>query len=427
MARAILGLGTNQGDRLESLRKAVTKLGLGVRKVSQVYESAAMLPDQAPDAWNQPFLNLCVEYETELGPGELLARVKRLELELGRDATEARRWAPRLIDIDILALGEQAHEDAQLRVPHAGLADRPFALLPFAELWPQWRHPVLNRSAQELASKWHSENGAGVPYGTLRVSMLLTRFVGILNITPDSFSDGGMHALDPRWARGRFEELVAQGAEIVDVGAESTRPGAKPTEFEQEWARLEPALSAIAQSPLRKKALLSIDTRHGEVARRALQLGADWLNDVSAFESEAMQKAALESEARLIFMHNLGVPADRAKVLGSEVDPVETILEWAEQRLVALERLGISRNRLIFDPGIGFGKSPSQNHALIAEISRFRLLGVPLFVGHSRKSFEPARDTVEVSRQLARAGVEFLRVHEVAASRTACLSGAQLN
>lgn len=249
---------------------------------------------------------------------------------------------------------------------------------------------------------------------------------GILNLTPDSFSDGG-HFCKPEAALAQASRMIAEGARVVDVGAESTRPGAAALTAAQEWARLSPVLEDLAALCHAQGARLSVDTRHAENAVHALKIGADWINDVGGFSSPDMVDAVRASSCHLVMMHSLTVPADPAAVLPESVDAVEEVARWCIVRAQELAAAGIAPERLIFDPGIGFGKTARQSLALVEGAADLRArTRLPLLFGHSRKSFllplldEPdstaARDatTVRISAALAAAGVEWLRVHNVA-------------
>lgn len=243
----------------------------------------------------------------------------------------------------------------------------------------------------------------------------MTDIVGIINVTPDSFSDGGEYR-DAAAALRAIDAQIKEGAAVIDIGAESTRPGAIPVTPEEEWTRLAPVLEKLPQG-----VRYSMDTRHAETAKRALECGMHWINDVSGFADPAMVNAVRDTDCKLVVMHSLSVPANKNDVLPEGADPVECVLAWAQSRLASLEAGGIARWRLIFDPGIGFGKTAAQSLALLRGVTCFKMLGVPLLIGHSRKSFlaESAlsRDeaTLELSRELVRQGVDYLRVHDVAA------------
>lgn len=250
-----------------------------------------------------------------------------------------------------------------------------------------------------------------------------TKLVAVVNVTPDSFSDGGA-ALRPEDALRRVAAAIEEGASVVDVGAESTRPGAMPLSPEEEWARLSPLLAEAIALAHRRGAAVSVDTRHPRTARQAAALGADWINDVSGFASADMVKAVRASRCSLVVMHALTVPADPAVTMPEKCDPVAEVMAFACTRLAALAEQGIGRERVIFDPGIGFGKTAEQSLTLLRRVEEFRPLGVRLLIGHSRKSFlkrftdapPEGRDdaTLAVSQVLAGKGVDYLRVHAVA-------------
>jgi dihydropteroate synthase len=245
------------------------------------------------------------------------------------------------------------------------------------------------------------------------------RVIGVLNVTPDSFSDGGLF-LDPKEAVAHALELVAEGADVVDIGGESTRPDASPLEPEEEWRRVEPVLEALAG---RTSVPLSIDTRHAEIARRAIARGADIVNDVSGLADPEMRRVVRDSGAAAIVMHMRGTPTTMQKDTryADLRGEIFAALAEATDRAVAD---GISADRLIVDPGLGFGKSPEQSLELLLHAGEFRSLGYPVLVGASRKSFlgwalggAPAEDRGEAGIAAAvlaaMQGVELVRVHDV--------------
>jgi 2-amino-4-hydroxy-6-hydroxymethyldihydropteridine diphosphokinase / dihydropteroate synthase len=418
-----LGLGSNLGDRRAHLTHALESLARGghpVLRVSPVVESPAMLPDDAPADWNRPYLNVVAECEARGSPEELLERLKRIELELGRG--EHARWAPRTIDLDILLWGDQRIATQRLTVPHPGITERAFVLTPLAALAPLATIP--GRGAKTLL-EWSRAPGRHIPL-----------WMGILNVTPDSFSDGGRFETWPA-VEAQADALVAGGASFLDVGAESTRPGATPLDAEQERQRLErvlePLIAKYASAPLRPR--LSIDTYHSATARRALALGVDVINDVGGLTSPEMLELAATSGRDWIAMHNLGLPADRARTLPVDRDPVVEVERWLEQRLDEWQRANLDLARVVFDPGIGFGKNPLQSLRLLRGIERFERYGLRILVGHSRKSFMHGltanaadRDlfTIGASLELCARSVEILRVHDVAAHAAAYRGWAHL-
>lgn len=256
---------------------------------------------------------------------------------------------------------------------------------------------------------------------------MIPTLVAILNLTPDSFSDGGSKTL-PEAALAFMESAIADGARVIDIGAESTRPGATLLSSQEEWSRLQPVLPLLIerQDAYRKQNIpveLSLDTRHPHSAGRALDLGVQWINDVGGFQDSEMVAAVRGSLARCVVMHSLTVPADPSITLPAGCNAADEVRRWAVGRIIALENAGISKRRLILDPGIGFGKTPRQSWDILAAIHTLRELGVPLLVGHSRKSFlktitqappeERDMETRTISLSLAQRGVSYLRVHDI--------------
>lgn len=430
--KVVLGLGTNVGNRLENLRAAIRLLrleapasGIEVLQVSPLYESEALLPDQAPSSWNLPFLNLALLCETELAPFELLSVLKRTETRLGRIGSD--RWAPRVIDLDILLAEDFSFQQQGLNIPHVGLLERPFALLPANDLVPNWTIPVgsqgAKRSLAELSTQWLRRPRKEVPYQTHRTTLSLAQCIGTLNVTPDSFSDGGKF-LSPQAAITQGIHLIAEGAEILDIGAQSTRPGSQTISEAEEWNRLEPVLTGILdyRAGLAQSFLVSLDTYHANTAARAIELGVNWINDQSGCDDAKMIDVLSRSQTDVVIMHHLDLPENRARQIPSESDPVALILAWGKARIQKLVAAGIPRSRIIFDPGIGFGTSPEQTWDIFRRLSEFQALGTRLMVGHSRKSFlssitklPPAErdlETTSISPHLVKNGADYLRVHQ---------------
>ncbi|MGI0053852.1 MAG: dihydropteroate synthase, partial [Thermoplasmata archaeon] len=245
------------------------------------------------------------------------------------------------------------------------------------------------------------------------------RVMGVVNVTPDSFSDGGRF-LEPDRAVAQALALAAEGAELLDVGAESTRPGALEVTVEEEWRRIHPVLASLRG---RTETPISIDTRHAEVARRALAEGADLVNDVSGLRDPEMRRLLARTGAPAIVMHLRGEPATmqqdteypdlRGEVYGALADSV-----------ARAESDGIDPARLLIDPGLGFGKTGAQSLELLGHVGELRSLGLPVVIGVSRKSFlgaatggAPVTDRLEAgiaaSVLAATARVAYVRTHDV--------------
>jgi dihydropteroate synthase len=243
--------------------------------------------------------------------------------------------------------------------------------------------------------------------------------MGILNVTPDSFFDGGRHSgIDA--AIARCEALLAEGADILDVGGESTRPGASPVPAEEEAARVVPVIDAIAK---RFGCVVSVDTMKASVARAALDAGASIVNDVSAMTFDPMMLEVPQSfGAGIVLNHMRGEPRTMQK---SPVyaDVVREVGGHLAERVRLLAAMGVSKDRIAVDPGIGFGKRREDNYALIEHLEDLDTLGCPVLLGHSRKSFIGATPGLEGSDRLhpgvavavyaALKGVSILRVHDV--------------
>lgn len=250
--------------------------------------------------------------------------------------------------------------------------------------------------------------------------------MGILNVTPDSFSDGGRFS-DPSRAVDRALALVAEGADIVDIGGESTRPYATAVDESEELRRVMPVVEGVCA---RTTAAVSIDTYKPAVARAAVAAGCEIINDVSGFTNPGMLAAAVESGAGVCAMHMQGTPATMQDDPQYN-DVVAEILAYLRERRDALVAAGIDRERICLDPGVGFGKTHEHNIELVANCWRFHELGCPVLVGHSRKGFigkllgdkemDRTFGTLGVSLALARQGVQVLRIHDVAATRQALL------
>jgi dihydropteroate synthase len=249
--------------------------------------------------------------------------------------------------------------------------------------------------------------------------------MGILNVTPDSFWDGGRFA-DCHAAVGRAHALVLEGAEIIDIGGESTRPGAEPLALEEELRRVLPVIEALAG---RIPAVLSIDTRKVEVARAALAAGVSIVNDVAANrEDPAMWRLVAETGAGYVCMHSQGTPQTmQERPFYREV--VAEVAGFFQTRLATMENFGVHPEQVVLDAGIGFGKNVSHNLELIANLNSFTNLQRPLLLGVSRKSFIGKLFQVGVEARMpgsvacacwaAQAGVAFLRTHDVDATRQA--------
>jgi dihydropteroate synthase len=257
------------------------------------------------------------------------------------------------------------------------------------------------------------------------VALDRTRIMGVVNVTPDSFSDGGRYlAADAAIAHGL--RLEAEGADILDIGGESTRPGAEPLGIEEECRRVLPVIEGLAA---RARVPLSIDTRNAEVMRRVVQSGARIINDVSALAHDPQSlEVAAATGVPVVLMHAQGDPRTMQRNPVYD-DVVLDVYDVLEARIEACEKAGIPRERLVVDPGIGFGKTLAHNLALLGALSIFHGLGCAVLLGASRKSFigkltgaladDRLPGSLAAALLGAAQGVQILRVHDVAATRQA--------
>ncbi len=257
------------------------------------------------------------------------------------------------------------------------------------------------------------------PHHTLDLSSRV-HVMGILNVTPDSFSDGGVLATQEKLL-DQVADMVAAGVDILDIGGESTRPGAAPVSVREEIERVIPAIREIRRHYTTP---ISIDTNKADVARLALLEGADIINDISAFRFDpAMLPLAVESEAPVIIMHMQGTPGTmQANPRYNNV--VEDIKAELAAWMSTAQAHGLRRDKIIIDPGVGFGKTVDHNLAILKHAHSFTDLGCPVLIGHSRKRFigtlldeEVAKNrdfgTAVISALCVRSGVAILRVHDV--------------
>jgi dihydropteroate synthase len=285
-----------------------------------------------------------------------------------------------------------------------------------------------------------------LPFGKLPLLM------GIINVTPDSFSDGG-HCFDADTAIEHGLRLAAEGADILDIGGESTRPYSEPVDVQEELRRVMPVVGALCQQT---KLPVSIDTSKALVARHALHAGAEIINDITALGGDpAMRPLAADSGCGVCAMHMRGTPTTMQDN-PTYADVVAEVTDYLRDCRDALMAAGITADRIALDPGIGFGKATEHNLQLLAHVGQLHALGCPVLVGHSRKRFlvntnlsppdvatssdagpafethahtrgrlyplpDPTAGTIGVALSLARQGVQILRVHDVAAVRQAML------
>lgn len=441
MQTTIINVGCNLDNRLQQLRQAYQLLlqhpDLDITAVSPIYESDAQVTEQAPEEWRQlPYLNVSIAINSALTPEQLLDVTQSIEQQMGRRKSE--RWAPRGCDIDHLASTVGRYQSDRLTLPHSQLAARPFHLWPLLDCWPEW---LEQHDSHINISDWGNRHQAIAPFRTRQIQHRIDtpQIMAIVNITPDSNSDGNCY-LETETAIAHAIECFEQGASIIDLGAEATSPfDAKigvdtPTiKHEIEWQRLQPVLQGLSQHWAKKanKPLISLDTRNPLTLKKALDYPIDILNDVTGLDNLKLREIALAHKLTCIVMHHC--TPDTYDQYATSPNILESVYQWGRARLDALQTQGFSAERLIFDVGIGygdlFGKTAEQSLALLRGIEQFKQLAVPLCVGHSRKSYNSLfidchpdqRDieTLPATLWLNDVGVDYLRVHNVRANTQA--------
>lgn len=338
--------------------------------------------------------------------------------------------AANIIKQQLLSMGQEAavHRDIISGKPESSQAyiiidQRKAAELPERFSGQPFDLPRLGKELQRLAFAYRNP-----PERISLIRRNLTLLdpplvIGILNITPDSFSDGGKY-LDPGEALERALKMVDEGADIVDIGGESSRPGASDPGLEEEIRRVKPVIERLQG---RIEAPISIDTRKSEVARLAMDCGAQIINDISGLRDDPeMAAVAAEYGAAVIVMHMQGNPSNMQDNPRYE-DVMGEIIEWFRERTSRIMERGVEKEKIIIDPGIGFGKRLEDNLDIIRELSSLRELGFPVMIGYSRKSFlgmitgrDPEYRVFGGMAALGRSireGAQLVRVHDVRETR----------
>ena len=403
-----ISVGSNIGNRINNLWDAVHLMRqhcLQNTRCSIIIETEAILPARAPADWNRPFLNMIVAGETALSPGALLQRLKKIEAAVGR-ASNYERWAPRVIDLDILYYNDEVVATKDLNIPHLELENRDFL-----------QH-LLALMGKE---PWRSAPTVRFPF--TRTYTLAPRLVGVVNVTKDSFSDGGrFYALNH--AINQVIKLIEEGASVIELGAQSTRPGAHIQAIEAEYAKLDAVLRELAPIIADKKITISIDTFHASIVTRLIEKYAiSWINDVRGNFDDHTLSTIAEAGCKFCLMHSLTIPPSRAHVVPLALNLTDYLLTWGEKSIDKLLTLGFALEDIILDPGIGFGKTAYQNIEILRHVEHLKALGCLIMIGHSRKSYMAAfssevnayaRDleTIGISLRI-KDKVDFLRVHNV--------------
>lgn len=422
MALIYISAGSNQGNRGEYLRMAAQLLSPAVKilRTSDLYLTEPWGYKPQPS-----FYNLVWEAETALDPDSLLKHFKDIERRIGRVKTL--RYGPRVIDLDILLYDDKVYQSQYLTIPHSMMRERRFVLQPLCDLIPMEQDPVTKKSWFEILQSC-PEGGIEkadevLDFGRPVINWgLRTYTMGIVNLTPDSFSgDGLMNGQNLiTGAIRRCEAYLEYGADILDFGAESTRPGFEEVSAETERMRLIPVLKEVRRRF--PGVLLSVDSRKTEVIRAALDCGIDWINHTGDSKDSELDELCAKSGKVTVLMRSEPLRKNGEMILGAE-KIMERVRSQLLDRVSSVQKYGMKQDCIILDPGIGFGSSPSFDLEIIRQIRQISLLGYPVLLGASRKSFLGAYLQRPVEERLSGTsavicyailnGCDVIRVHDV--------------
>lgn len=433
---AFIALGCNLGDRSKNIAEAIVELERScdckVLNTSFLYETPPWGLEDQP-----AFLNAACKVITHKSPLELLKALKEVEAGMGREKTV--QWGPRTIDLDILLYDNIEMETEELTIPHAWMHKREFVLRPMNDIAPDIEHPKLAKTISQLL-RHLQEKVEGIHKVTPFNNHLLqwgtkTFVMGVLNVTPDSFSDGGLY-MTVDAAMTHVKEMIAQKADIIDVGGMSTKPNAVEISEEEELSRVIPIIKEIRKEY--PELLISIDTFRANVAKKAVEAGANMINDVTGGQRDPNMYATMAAlGVPVCLMHTRGdsktmiLPESKIYPENDVVRGVRNELSLAVTKAI---RSGVLRWNIIIDPGIGFAKKAEQSYQLIRQLPNLlnsetgELYGFPVLVGPSRKGFigmvlkerkpeERTWGTAATCAALVAGKVDVLRVHDVGAMK----------
>lgn len=407
----VIALGSNVGNRVGNFNEALQlmkKSGMHITRHGCLYETEPVYVTDQP-----LFLNSAVRGITKLGPHELLRVLKKIEKDMGR--TDGIRYGPRPIDLDILFYGKFRVNSEILTIPHERIWERPFVMAPLMDVMgsamesdtvASWHS--FSKLSGGLFESWEKLGGESLigknglkrvlPTGNVLWDWSLkTSMMGILNLTPDSFSDGGkFQSVEAAVSQVRL--MILEGADIIDIGAQSTRPMASRLSAQEELDRLIPVLDAVLKMPEVEGKLLSVDTFHSEVASEAIGKGAHIVNDVSAGQLDPnMLDVVAGLKVPYVAMHMRGNPSTMQNSENLQYDNVcEQVASELYLRVRDAELSGIPAWRIIIDPGIGFSKNTEHNLDILMGLPNIRmelagkslaLSHAPMLIGPSRKRF----------------------------------------
>ncbi|KAG5296209.1 folic acid synthesis protein [Histoplasma capsulatum G186AR] len=450
--RAFIALGSNMGDRIAAIEEACREMearGIKIIRTSNLFETAPMyVTDQ------ESFFNGVCEIETALGPMALLNTLQSIEAGMGRRKIIDK--GPRNIDLDILLYNDLKLSGPRLDIPHKLMLEREFVLRPLCQLIPGESPPISDKTRpyQSYLDSLPPSNPAPVAVTPLSPQLpplcasdpkRKTHLMATLNVTPDSFSDGGKHPpTDLASLTETIRKFIRDGATIIDVGGESTRPDCDSVTEEVELSRVLPAIRLIRSLPEANSVAISIDTYRAAVAEAAVNAGADIINDVSGASLDPNMPATMAKlQKTVILMHMRGTPQTMMKLTdysaykpghgsgtGTGSGVVDGVANELMERIRVVENAGVRRWRIILDPGIGFAKAKEQNLELLRNLQSLRerfdgLRYLPWLLGTSRKAFigrvtgvkkpsERLWGTAATVTASVAGGADIVRVHDTA-------------
>lgn len=416
----IIALGANlpsrEGAHRETLRRTLPFLeaeGLHV-----VRRSSLWLTEPVPRSNHPWYANQVIIVTTKLSPDAVLAALMRVEAHFERKRSI--RDAPRTLDLDLIAYDKIVIDTGHLTLPHPRMHQRAFVLAPLSEIAPNFIHPVSGETVEYMLAQSDRT-------GICRLRDV-PAIMGVVNVTPDSFSDV-RPLVETDLAIAHALQLIEEGADILDIGGESTRPGAAPVSPADEQKRIMPVIEAIAAIAAKRGRLLSVDTRHTSTMALAIKACATMINDVNALGDVGSASLLAETGLPIVMMHMQGVPLTMQNN-PSYVDVVNEVAQFLDAACSRAISAGVHPDKIWVDPGIGFGKTLSHNIALLNATARFSEGGRKTLIGASRKGFIARIDrdgsasdriggSIAAALAAASRGATANRVHDVTQTRQA--------
>ncbi|KAJ8326119.1 trifunctional dihydropteroate synthetase [Batrachochytrium dendrobatidis] len=438
-AVVFLAIGSNLGDRAQNIHKALDCLinsEISIADTSFLYETSPMYITDQP-----LFLNCCIKIKTCLSPHDLLCLLKKIEADLGRDLHGGVCNGPRPIDLDILFYNQLELNSETLVIPHPRITERAFVLRPLCDIAPDMEHVGKFRTIrQELALLKHEESDdciwkvMPVRGSVWRVDER-TRIMGVLNVTPDSFSDGNKF-MNVESAVSHSLKMVDENVDIIDVGGHSTNPGSDATCESDELERVTTSIRAIRKH--NSSVPISVDTFRASIATAAIEAGADFINDISGGSKDPdMLKVMAASHLPVCLMHMRGDSKTMMSLTDYAGDVIGAIHSSMTDLVQAAIKAGVYRWNIMIDPGIGFAKTMDQNYEILKRLPDIAkpntaLEGFPILVGPSRKRFigetlqenDPTKrgwGTAAACSAAVAGGASVMRVHDIKEMRDVIL------